>query len=408
MEILNSLFSNALVVTILVILVTSLIGFYVKMRGRDRCLRDLDGFQVTIETKDDHVAWGSLRTYATGVELLYIGADPSVPAVPVRPHVDYGRRTAHGKEEETPLSESAEASWEAGRAADLYTKHSFILYNSELPRIECFYRFHDHQSDSNRLRRKRDIKKTYQPSLPRRVIRALRNVLTTFREAIVQSLNAVLGARAAASPQSVVLNKHKELTASGVQLMESAVGSAYDPILEHYVGQYVVLEMLSQNKIVEEHGILKEYSSQYIELLNARVEVPLYIYLRRRPRFADEQVHVEQEGQAARVWHNLAHPIIVQTLCAGEGERELDLPLAPGQQIEIPLSEAEAAGPISFAWGVRCLADLVVPRATALVRHAGKQEKLSWDAWLGLDDLAALPWLKRLARARRDVKLRFR
>ena len=66
MEILNSLFSNALVVTIFVILVTSLIGFYVKMRGRDRCLRDLDGFQVTIETKDDHVAWGTLRTYATG------------------------------------------------------------------------------------------------------------------------------------------------------------------------------------------------------------------------------------------------------------------------------------------------------------------------------------------------------
>ena len=76
------MFSNALVVTILVILMTSLIGFYVKMRGRDRCLRDLDDFQVTIETKDDHVAWGTLRTYATGVELLYIDADPNVETPP--------------------------------------------------------------------------------------------------------------------------------------------------------------------------------------------------------------------------------------------------------------------------------------------------------------------------------------
>ena len=81
-EFLGNLFSNALVVTVLVILVTSLIGFYVKMRGRDRCLRDMDGFQVTIETKDDHVAWGTLRTYATGVELLYICADPNAEAPP--------------------------------------------------------------------------------------------------------------------------------------------------------------------------------------------------------------------------------------------------------------------------------------------------------------------------------------
>jgi hypothetical protein len=267
-------------------------------------------------------------------------------------------------------------------------------------RIESYYRFHDHQSAKNRRRREREIRKTYQPSLPRRAARTLRNILTTFRDAIVQSLNAILGARAATSPQSVVLTKHKELTASGAQLMESAVGSAYDPILEHYIGQYVVLEMQSEDEIVEEHGILKEYSSQYLELLNARVQVPLYIYMRRRPRNAHKRVHVQQEGQVARVWHDLAYAIVVETLCAGEAERELDMPLPPGQQIEISLSEAEAAGPVSFTWGVRCLADLAVPRATAVVRHAGKRDTLSWDAWLGLDDLPTLPWLKRLVRAR--------
>ena len=388
MELLNTLFSNALAVTILVILVTSLASFYVRMRGRDRCLRDLDGFQVTIETKDDHVAWGTLRTYATGVELLYLGADPNTET------------SARGRP-----NQSGGQGW---GGSEFYTKHSFILYSNELPRIDCYYRFHDHQTERNCGRRERDIKKTYQPSLVRRSARAVRNVLTTFRDAIVQSLNAVLGARAAASPQSLVLTKHEELTASGAQLMESAVGSAYDPILEHYVGQYVVLEMQSQGEVIEEHGILKEYSSQYIELLNARVQVPLYIYLRRRPRYADKQVHVKQEGQVAHVWHSLAHPIIVETLCTAEKERELDLPLLPGQRVQIPLSEAEAAGSISFAWGVRCLADLVVPRASALVRHAGKQEKLTWDEWLGLDDLPSLPWLKRLVRARRDVQLRFR
>ena len=96
-----------------------------------------------------------------------------------------------------------------------------------------------------------------------------------------------------------------------------------------------------------------------------------------------------------------SRPIAPATLATGATAL-----VAPGEQVEIALSESEAAGPVSFAWGVRCLADLVVPRSSALVRHAGKQEKLSWEAWLGLDELPYLPWLKRLARARRDQPLR--
>jgi hypothetical protein len=420
-ELLGSLFSNALAVTVLVILVTSLVGFYVNMRGRDRCLRDLDGFQVTIETKDAHVAWGTLRTYATGVELLYIGADPGEETPPLSPP-----RKARGGEEElarpraasspsspvgsdssspSPVGLTGEGRGGGQDAVDRYTKHSYILYANELPRVECFYRFHDHQTEAGRWRREREIRRTYQPSLWRRFTRTARNLLTTFKDAIVQTLNVVLGARAAASPQSPVLNQHKDLTASGAQLVESAVGSAYDPILEHYIGQYVVLEMQNHGEVGEEHGILKEYSTQYIELLNVRVEVPLYIYMRRRPHVARKQVRVAQDGPVARVSHDLPYPIVVETLCAGDAERELDLPVAPGKELEIALSEAEAATAVSFTWGVRCLADLVVPRTLALVRHAGKQEKLTWEAWLGLDDLHSPPWLKRLVRARRDQAL---
>lgn len=395
-EFLGNLFSNALAVTVLVILVTSLIGFYVKMRGRDRCLRDLDGFQVTIETKDDHVAWGTLRTYATGVELLYIGADPNAETLSRQ------AKTEGATPSNASLREEGQG---GGRSADVYTKHSYILYNTELARVECFYRFHDHQTDKCRRQREREIKRTYQPSLWRRFTRTMRNLLSTFKDAIVQTLNAVLGARAAATPQNVVLTRHKDLTTSGAQLVESAVGSAYEPILEHYIGQYVVLEMQSQGEVEEEHGILKEYSTLYIELLNVRVQVPLYIYLRRRPQVAENWVRVKQDGRIARVEHQLPHPIVVETLRSGDSERELDLLVGPGEQIEIPLSETEAAGPVSFAWSVRCLADLIVPRSSALVRHAGKREKPSWEAWLGLDDLPYLPWLKRLVRVRRDQAL---
>jgi len=293
-----------------------------------------------------------------------------------------------------------------GQTAEVYTKHSFILYSNELPRVEAFYRFHDHQTGKGRRRREREIKRTYQPSLWRRFTRAMRNLFSTFKDAIVQTLNAVLGARAAVSPQSLVLTRHKDLTTSGAQLVESAVGSAYEPILEHYIGRYVVLERQTHGEVEEEHGILKEYSTQYIEMLNVRVEVPLYIYLRRRPQVAEKRVRVKREGRIARVSHDLPHPIVVETLRSGDTERDLDLLVDPEEQIEIALSEVEAARPVTFEWGVRCLADLVVPRTTALVRHAGKQEKLTWEEWLGLDDLPSLPWLKRLVRVRQDEPLR--
>ena len=128
MEFLGNLFSNALSVTVLVILATSLVGFYVKMRGRDRCLRDLDGFHVTVETKDHHVAWGALRTYATGVELLYIGADPNVKPPPPQAESAEEEKEAKMKEKEGPeISVIVPMFNEGGNVSLLYEKLSAVL-----------------------------------------------------------------------------------------------------------------------------------------------------------------------------------------------------------------------------------------------------------------------------------------
>jgi hypothetical protein len=364
MELFLRLFDNALYVTVLVILISSLIGFYVKMRGRDRCLRDFDGFRITAETQDDHVAWGTLRTYSTGVELLYIAADPDSDAY-------------DGEE---------------------YTKHSYILYSNELNRLFCLYRFHDHQPEKQRKKRERDIRRTYKPGIFRQVARWVRNLFSTFKDAIVQTTNAVLSARAAQT-QSVLLSRHKELTASGAQLVSSAVGNAYDPILEAYIGRYVIVEIQSDGETIEEHGILKEYSAQYLELLNVKVQVPLGIYVQRRPSAACAEVHIDREGRVARVHHDLDRPLFVESLRWGDHRRDVLQEVPAGEAVEIELSEEEAQHPLAWTLEVRCLADMIVPRAVALVRHGGKRDKLSWDEWLGVDDLPYLPWLRRLFRA---------
>ena len=46
LELMNTILNNALYVSILVILISSLASFYVRTRARDRCLRDFDEYRV--------------------------------------------------------------------------------------------------------------------------------------------------------------------------------------------------------------------------------------------------------------------------------------------------------------------------------------------------------------------------
>jgi len=364
LETINSILNNALYISILVILLSSLVGFYVKSRARDRCIRDFDGFKVTTEDKKGKVAWGILRAYSSGIELLYTSA-----------HQD----------------------------AEGHVENSYILYDNELGNLQAIYRFHDDQSEENQRRRKRDIQRVYQPTIFRRAARAVRNVVSTFKDAIVQTMNAILGHRATQSPPSVVLSKRKELTASGAQLLGSAVGNAYEPILEHYIGRCVVLEILCGEAVKEEHGILKEYSAKYIELLNVRIEVPIQMYLKERPFPDGSLVRIERDERVVHVTNKLDRTLLIVAVKCEKSSRPVNVPVGSMQSIDVELSKGEVGKAIELELSVRCLTDLVVPRSVAVVRHAGKREKLSLDALLGLDELPYLPWVKRLIGATKSA-----
>lgn len=55
MSLLESFLNNPIAVSIGVIVLSSLVGFYINSRVRDRCLRDLDGYLVTVEDKASNV-----------------------------------------------------------------------------------------------------------------------------------------------------------------------------------------------------------------------------------------------------------------------------------------------------------------------------------------------------------------
>jgi hypothetical protein len=357
MQALTGFMNNPLAVSIFVILISSLVGFYVNSRIRDRCLRDFDGFMVTVEDKAGKIAWGTLRTYSSGMEMKYGSTVQDTQG-----HVE----------------------------------NSYILYDKELANLQAIYRFHDDQTEQSQKRRTREIRRTYQPTLFRRVLRALRNLFNTFKDAIVQATNTVLGYRAAQSPTNLVLSKHKELTDSGMQLLTGAVGNAYEPILERYIGQYVVVEVLRGTTVEEEYGILKEYTAKYLELLNVKVEVPPRVFLKDAATVDGKAIQTEQDDRIVRVTNPLARTLFVEAIKCGDRTRRVDVIVPAQSDAEIALMGEEAGSSVTLDLSVRCLADLIIPRAVAVVRHAGKREKLSLETLLGLDDLPDLPWVKRL------------
>jgi hypothetical protein len=349
--------SNPLYVSIFVILITSLVGFYVNSRVRDRCLRDFDGYAVTIEHVSGTVVWGRLRTHSTGLEAIYEAA-----------HHD---REGH-------------------------VENSYILYDNELSGLQAIYRFHDDQSPRNQRRRERDIRRTHRPSIFRRARRILRNVFSAFRDAIVQTANVLLGRRAQQSPQNAMLSQYQQLTSSGAQLLGGTIGNAYEPILERYIGQYVVVEIARGDTVEEEYGILKEYSAKYVELLNVKVEVPLEVYWARLAEGEDAEIEVTQGEGLARVTNPLERALLVEAVVCDGNERPVEVPVPSGGSVKIELTGEEVGQAIELRIGVRRLADLIVPRTRGLVRHAGRREELSLEELLGLDELPQLPWVKHL------------
>jgi hypothetical protein len=52
-----------------------------------------------------------------------------------------------------------------------------------------------------------------------------------------------------------------------------APGASYEPLLEKYIGRKVVMEMVKAEQTVEYLGVLREYSADFIEIMDVKYKV---------------------------------------------------------------------------------------------------------------------------------------
>ena len=216
-------------ITIIFIVLATAIGVFVRKRSRDKCLRDFEHNMVTLEDKLGKKIWGALRVENTGLEFVYN---------------------------------------EKQQDSDGHLEGSYLLYKYEYPNIEAVIRFHDDLSDHHKAEREKELAKTYHPGPWSRLKRKTLNVFKTVRDSVVEIVNLLISQAKKATPAGKVLTtQDKYVTQMKQELMGSA-GTSFEPLLERYIGHKVVLEMIKNDKILEYCGVLKEYTAEFIEIMD--------------------------------------------------------------------------------------------------------------------------------------------
>ena len=221
--------NSATAITILFIIFAAGLGAFIRKRSRDKCLRDFEQNMVTLEDTAGKTIWGKLRVENTGLEFVY------------------------------PQKQKDE---------DGHEEASYILYKYEYPKIGLVIRFHDELSNENKKAREKELDKTYHPDWDRRLKRKTANVLRTVRDSVVEIVNLVISQAKKATPAGKVLTSQDKYVTQMKQELMGSVGTSFEPLLEQYIGHKVVLEMIKSDKIFEYCGVLKEYTAEFIEIMN--------------------------------------------------------------------------------------------------------------------------------------------
>ena len=221
---------NLFFVTLGFIFLGALLSNLTKWRKHDRVLKAINGFHTTIEMQNCKKIWGRTTIHSNGMELHFT-------------------REIHNSRG-NPIN-------------------SYILYREDIDQIRAIYRYQNELSEQNFALRNREIKDTCTPSLWPRTKRRLNVFFNNFSDAIGEALNVFL-TRMKGGRGGMIFNTQGDYLKKMGTTALSAVGNAYDPILEQYVNQRVVVRLNDESKD-EFCGFLKEYSSAWISVLDCNL-----------------------------------------------------------------------------------------------------------------------------------------
>jgi hypothetical protein len=339
---------TTLLAIILLLVFATILGV-IQQRRRDKCLKHLDGFHVTLAEKGGDLTWGDVEIFSTGLEITYN---------------------------------------EPVQARQGHLERSFLFYKDQYGGMDAVFRYPEGLPPEEQERRRQQLRRTVDPSLFRRTKRTLRNWLSIVRDAAVQAASLAIGAAKARSPGSAVLSSQEgQLKALSGEII-GHVGNAFDPLLESHLFTQVVVEVTTDGTTRSYCGWLKDYSAQFIEVLDAFVETQPEPFSVATFAAGDAPpgVTIRVEGGSAVVQNagqSLVYWEAVEANRLGEAtpwRRTMGVVLPPATSADLTLPPGTDAASARFRLCRADRVDLVVPRTHALVRHGARGSTQVQDA----------------------------
>ena len=221
-------------ITIVFIIISTVVAAFIRGRSKDRCLRSFSQDMVTLEERTGKTIWGGLRVENTGLELVYSTK-----------HKD---KCGH---DET----------------------SYILYKHEYPNIQALIRYHDELDEHTKKERDKELEDTYHPTKLKRLKRRIRNLFNTVRDSVLEVVNLLMGQAKRTSSAGAMLSSQDKYVSQIKQELVGSIGTSYEPLLERHIGKRVVLELTKADKTFEYPGVLKDYTAEFIEIMDVDYRV---------------------------------------------------------------------------------------------------------------------------------------
>ena len=373
--------STIFYLTLLFIFLTAIVTTLITKWARDKCLKFFDGYHVTLERARGQSTWGIIKTFSSGLEIIYD-----------HPFID-----VHGRK-----------------------KTSYLMYQSEVEtQVLSLLRYHDELTPTQQKLRQLQIEQTFNPGPFKRLMRSLRNLINTLRDAFNAAMGAAVGQYQKSTGSAILGAQSGQVTQIGQQLL-GKIANAYEPLLEQYIGQPVIMDVVDplnpNNATVEHTGYLADYTQQFIAIFNVEHSTAEELSLMLPdveagdklpplplppaigappivlpPALKEEHgLAVRIDGSRFRIQNTRSDCVIIRGLEREGFERvALGAAIAPNATFDLPARDAQNARLILEV--IRCL-DIVAPRKYATIRHAGELvEKRGFADEIGLSQLPLVP-----------------
>ncbi len=322
----SEVFDVTLLATIGLVFFATLLGAYIRAQRRDPCLKSFIDYVVTVECAENKVIWGKLELASTGIELRYTD-------------------DVHD---------------------DNHVESSYVLYTQEFGAIHAIYRYIDELDAKTRVRRRKDLDRSLHPRFLRRVARRIRNFISLASESLSEVIGLIIGGLRKPAGRYITEQSEVRLRELGTTFIGS-VGSGYDPMLERFIGQKMVFEIMEEDEVHEHVGIFKQYSPDFFEILDVQMPQKQMLSIEREQAVIAEQIKVSYSSRRLMVDNRSVQMVLLKSITYGDREEPINAMIDSGEHIYLDVDvEAESA---VLTFRILREVDMIVPRTRCVVRH---------------------------------------